>query len=118
MEQVYGPLNKDKMTKKTNEPSGWNPVFEFLLDEPNTIIIDGVKYKRIEEQQSFYDKLWELLKTKLDDSVECDYMADQVTDLIRQYIPRRMENKLMSEYICGYNQVIDAINRRLFSGIQ
>ena len=29
MEQVYGPLNKDKMTKKTNEPSGWNPVFQF-----------------------------------------------------------------------------------------
>ena len=40
------------MTKKTNEPSGWNPVFEFPLDDRNTIIIDGVKYKRIEEPKT------------------------------------------------------------------
>ena len=40
------------MTKKTNEPSGWNPVFEFPLDDRNTIIIDGVKYKRVEEPKS------------------------------------------------------------------
>jgi len=40
------------MTKKTNEPSGWNPVFEFPLDDRNTIIIDGVKYKRVEPLKS------------------------------------------------------------------
>ena len=40
------------MTKKTNEPSGWNPVFEFPLDDRNTIIIDGVKYKRVEEPKT------------------------------------------------------------------
>jgi hypothetical protein len=40
------------MTKKTNEPSGWNPVFEFPLDDRNTIIIDGVKYERVEEPKS------------------------------------------------------------------
>ena len=99
MEQVYGPLNKDK------EP-------------PDTIEIGGVKYKRVEDTQPFYDKLWGLLKTKLGDSVECDEMADRVRDLIREHIPRLMENRLMSEYICGYNQAIEAINRRLFNGIQ
>ena len=99
MEQLYGPLNKDK------EP-------------PDTIEIGGVKYKRVEDTQPFYDKLWGLLKTKLGDSVECDEMADRVRDLIREHIPRLMENRLMSEYICGYNQAIEAINRRLFNGIQ
>ena len=99
MEQLYGPLNKDKQP-------------------PDTIEIGGVKYKRIEEPQPFYDKLWGLLKTKLGDSVECDEMADRVRDLIREHIPRLMENRLMSEYICGYNQAIEAINRRLFNGIQ
>ena len=53
MEQVYGPFGEKKqMTEKTNEPSGWNPVFEFPLDDRNTIIIDGVKYKRVEEPKS------------------------------------------------------------------
>jgi hypothetical protein len=99
MEQVYGPLNKDK------EP-------------PDTIEFGGVKYKRVEDTQPFYDKLWGLLKTKLGDSVECDEMADRVRDLIREHIPRLMENGLRSEYICGYNQAIEAINRRLFNGIQ
>ena len=39
MEQVYGPLNKDKQP-------------------PDTIEIGGVKYKRVEDTQPFYDKLW------------------------------------------------------------
>ena len=42
---------------------------------------DGFKI----QQQSFYDKLWELLKTKLGDSVDCDEMADRVYDLITEY---------------------------------
>lgn len=89
-----------------------------VLIEGDTATIMGVKYKRIEEQQSFYDKLCGLLKTKLGDTVDCDEMSDRVRDLIREHIPRRMENRLMSEYICGYNQAIEVINRRLFNGIQ
>jgi hypothetical protein len=47
------------MTKKTNEPSGWNPVFEFPLDVRNTIIIDGIKYQKVEEPKppTLYDAL-------------------------------------------------------------
>ena len=89
-----------------------------VLIEGDTATIMGVKYKRVEDTQPFYDKLWGLLKTKLGDSVECDDMADKVRDLIREHIPRLMENRLRSEYICGYNQAIEAINRRLFNGIQ
>ena len=99
MEQVYGPLNKDK------EP-------------PDTIEIGGVKYKRIEEPQSFYDKLWGLLKTKLGDSFECDEMADKVRDLIREHIPEPVKNNFMSEYLLGYNEAIREVNQRLFNGIQ
>ena len=99
MEQVYGPLNKDKQP-------------------PDTIEIGGVKYKRIEEPQSFYDKLWGLLKTKLGDSVECDDMADQVRDLIREHIPEPVKNNFMSEYLLGYNEAIREVKLRLFNGIQ
>lgn len=99
MEQVYGPLNKDKQP-------------------PDTIEIGGVKYKRIEEPQSFYDKLWGLLKTKLGDSVECDEMADRVRDLIREHIPEPVKNNFMSEYLLGYNEAIREVKLKLFNGIQ
>lgn len=94
MEQVYGPLNKDK------EP-------------PDTIEIGGVKYKRIEEPQSFYDKLWGLLKTKLGDTVDCDEMADRVRDLIREHIPEPVKNNFMSEYLLGYNEAIRVLEENL-----
>ena len=99
MEVVYGPLNKDK------EP-------------PDTIEIGGVKYKRVEDTQPFYDKLWGLLKTKLGDSVECDDMADKVRDLIREHIPEPVKNNFMSEYLLGYNEAIREVKVRLFNGIQ
>lgn len=99
LEQAYDPLNKDK--------------------EPLDIIeIGGVKYKRIEEPQSFYDKLWGLLKTKLGDTVDCDEMADRVRDLIRENIPSPTRNKFKSEYLLGYNEAIRQVKLRLFNGIQ
>jgi hypothetical protein len=99
MEVVYGPLNKDKQP-------------------PDTIEIGGVKYKRVEDTQPFYDKLWGLLKTKLGDSVECDEMADKVRDLIREHIPEPVKNNFMSEYLLGYNEAIREVKLRLFNGIQ
>ena len=54
------------MTKKTNEPSGWNPVFEFPLDDRNTIIIDGVKYKRVEAPKSIRaEEIWKAFCVEL-----------------------------------------------------
>ena len=100
MEQVYGPLNKDK------EP-------------PDTIEIGGVKYKRIEEPQSFYDKLWGLLSTKISNNVyACDEMADKVRDLIRENIPEPKKGLGLPEYYVGYNDAIQSVNERLFNGIQ
>ena len=97
---VYGPLNKDKQP-------------------PDTIEIGGVKYKRIEEPQSFYDKLWGLLKTKLGDNVyECDEMADKVRDLIRENIPTPYKGVGLHEWYLGYNEALRRVNERLFNGIQ
>jgi hypothetical protein len=100
MEQVYGPLNKDKQP-------------------PDTIEIGGVKYKRVEEPQPFYDKLWGLLSTKISDNVyACDDMADKVRDLIREHIPEPKKGPGLPEYYVGYNDAIQAVNERLFNGIQ
>lgn len=100
MEQVYGPLNKDKQP-------------------PDTIEIGGVKYKRIEEPQSFYDKLWGLLSTKISDNVyACDEMADKVRDLIREHIPEPKIGPGLPEYSIGFNEAIRQVKMRLFNGIQ
>ena len=100
MEQVYGPLNKDK------EP-------------PDTVEIGGVKYKRVEDTQPFYDKLWGLLNSEIRDNVyACDEMADKVRDLIREHIPEPVKNNFMSEYLLGYNEAIRQVKLRLFNGIQ
>ena len=100
MEQVYGPLNKDKQP-------------------PDTIEIGGVKYKRVEEPQSFYDKLWGLLSTKISDNVyACDDMADKVRDLIREHIPEPKIGPGLPEYSIGFNEAIRQVKMRLFNGIQ
>jgi hypothetical protein len=110
MEQVYGPLNKNKMTEEID--------ISKVFIEGDTATIMGVKYKRVEEQQSFYDKLWGLLKTKLGDSVECDEMSDRVRDLIRENIPEPKKGPGLSEYSIGFNEAIRQVNLRLFNGIQ
>jgi hypothetical protein len=111
MKVVYGPLNKDKMTNEID--------ISKVLIEGDTATIMGVKYKRIEEPQSFYDKLWGLLKTKLGDNVyECDEMADKVRDLIRENIPTPYKGVGLHEWYLGYNEALRRVNVRLFNGIQ
>ncbi len=78
-----------------------------------------MKYKRVEEPQPFYDKLWGLLSTKISDNVyACDDMADKVRDLIREHIPEPKKGPGLPEYYVGYNDAIQAVNERLFNGIQ
>ena len=111
MEQVYGPLNKDKMTNEID--------ISKVLIEGDTATIMGVKYKRIEEPQSFYDKLWGLLSTKISDNVyACDDMADKVRDLIRENIPTPYKGVGLHEWYLGYNEALRRVNVRLFNGIQ
>jgi hypothetical protein len=85
-----------------------------VLIDGDTATIMGVKYKRVIETQSFYDKLWGLLKTKLGDSVECDEMTDRVRDLIRENIPEYKKGLGLPEWYLGYNDAIRKVNERLF----
>ena len=87
-----------------------------VLIEGDTATIMGVRYKRIVEPQSFYDKLWGLLKTKLGDTCGCDDMANKVMDLIRENIPEPYDNLKfgVSEWFLGYNEAIKRVNERLF----
>jgi hypothetical protein len=85
-----------------------------VLIEGEYATIMGVKYRRVIETQSFYDKLWGLLKTKLGDSVECDDMTDRVRDLIRENIPEYKKGLGLPEWYLGYNDAIRKVNENLF----
>jgi hypothetical protein len=90
-----------------------------VLIEGDTATIMGVRYQRIIEPQSFYDKLWGLLSTKISNNVyECDDMADKVRDLIRENIPEPKKGPGLPEYSIGFNEAIRQVKMRLFNGIQ
>ena len=85
-----------------------------VLIEGDQVTIMGVRYQRIIEPQSFYDKLWGLLKTKIDNPVECSETTDRVLDLIRENIPEPYKGVGLPEYSVGYNEGIREVNEVLF----
>ena len=153
MEQVYGPLNKNKMTynndwkpTENNMPDTFHPTPQtpeqvdeglraafrqakkdgvmdatpylkqmnkidpsHILQSGDYIYYHGIKYQKVEQPKSFYNKLWDLLKTKLNDTLDCDELTDEVMDLIKDNIPEPLENKFHSEIIQGYNTAIKDI---------
>lgn len=82
-----------------------------ILKSGDFLYYHGEKYQKVEAPKSFYNKLWDLLKTKLNDTLDCDEMNDRVIDLIREYIPKPIENNYLSDYILGYNEAIKKIER-------
>ena len=86
-----------------------------VLIEGDTATIMGVKYQRIIEPQSFYDKLWELLDDNLIEWVDTGEITVRVLDLIRENIPehKHIVGGIM-EYNAGYNECIREVNERLF----
>ena len=83
-----------------------------VLIEGEYATIMGVKYKRVEEPESFYDKLWEELGKKVGYGIDCDELTDRVMDLIRSNIPEPLENKYHSDIIAGYNNALNDIRER------
>ena len=87
-----------------------------VLIDGDQVTIMGVKYQRIIEPQSFYDKIYELLKYNLDERVDTDDITIRVLDLIRENIPEPYDNLKfgVSEWFLGYNEAIKRVNERLF----
>jgi hypothetical protein len=85
-----------------------------VLIEGDTATIMGVKYQRIIEPQSFYDKLYGLLKPNLDERVDFHDMTIRVLDLIRENIPEYKKGVGLPEYSVGYNDCIREVNENVF----
>jgi hypothetical protein len=104
-EKIERAVNKVMESMKTElEP-------QQIIKDGDCIYFRGEKYQRVGTPQSFYDKLWGLLKTKLGDTSDCDMMTDRVMDLIRENIPEPMMCD-DEDYDAGYNEAIRQINER------
>jgi hypothetical protein len=84
-----------------------------VLIEGDTVTIMGVKYQRIIEPQSFYDKIYGLLKPNLDERVDTNDMTIRVLDLIRENIPEPVVYD-GEEYDMGWNDAIQKVKDNLF----
>ena len=85
-----------------------------VLIEGDTATIMGVKYQRIIEPQSFYDKIYGLLKPNLDERVDTDDITIRVLRLIRENIPEYKKGVGLPEYHLGYNEGLREVNEVLF----
>jgi hypothetical protein len=72
----------------------------------------GVKYQRIIEPQSFYDKLYGLLDDNLIEWVDTDGITIRVLDLIRENIPEPVKYD-GEEYNAGWNDAIKTLKDKL-----
>ena len=84
-----------------------------VLIEGDTATIMGEKYQRIIEPQSFYDKIYGLLKPNLDERVDTNDMTIRVLDLIRENIPEPYKGVGLPEYSVGFNDCVERIKNNL-----
>ena len=84
-----------------------------VLIEGDTATIMGVRYQRIIEPQSFYDKLYGLLDDNLDERVDTNDITIRVLDLIRENIPEPYKGVGLPEYSVGYNECVRKIEEGL-----
>ena len=86
-----------------------------VLIEGDQVTIMGVKYQRIIEPQSFYDKIYGLLDDNLIEWVDTNNITIRVLDLIRENIPEPYDKGFgMDSWFLGYNECIRKIEEGLF----
>ena len=99
MEQLYGPLNKDK------EP-------------PDTVEIYGVKYKRIEEPQTLYDLIADWWEEIFMNNNEAAVTIESLVDDIEKWLPKPQsaagsQNSYVECSVEGFNDCLTEIKSKL-----
>ena len=105
---------KDILDRKEQELKQMKEIdISTVLIEGDTATIMGVKYQRIIEPQSFYDKIYGLLDDNLIEWVDTNNITIRVLDLIRENIPEPYKGVGLLEYSVGYNEGIRKIEENL-----
>jgi hypothetical protein len=110
MEQVYGPLNKDKMTETD---------ISKVLIEGDYATIMGVKYKRVEEPkpQTLKELLVEWYETA--NFVQSkDVIANEIVNVVAKWLPKEQsaagsQNVYVECSVEGFNDCLTKIKGKL-----
>ena len=116
LREAFRQAKKDGVMDATPYLKQMTPKIEIdpslILKSGDCIYYHGIKYQKVEQPKSFENKLWDLLKTKLNDTLDCGELTDSVMDLIKDTIPEPMENKFHSDIIQGYNTALKEVKER------
>lgn len=76
---------------------------------PDTIEIDGVKYKKVEEEPEQLKTLYQMLDDKKHHPDTCDFICDIVKKWMSQYT----HNVMCGEYLRGYEDCMLVLEENL-----
>jgi hypothetical protein len=83
-----------------------------VLIEGDTAIIMGVKYKRVEEPPTLYDKL----KTWIEYgnfTQSKDVLVNEILNIVKEFVPECKKGMGLPEYCVGWNDAIKKMNEEL-----
>ena len=83
-----------------------------ILKDNDFIWYMGEKYQKIEEPPTLYNKLETWIEYG-NFSQSKDVLANEVLNMVREFIPEPVKNNFMSEYLLGYNEAIKKMEEKL-----
>jgi hypothetical protein len=105
-EKVMERNHADKDTEQMLKITSTMPI------DDDYVLINGVRYKKVEEPQTLKE-LFEIYVEYGNWAQSKNVIAQELLNIVKEIIPEPRENKIMSEFRCGYNTAIEDVNRRL-----
>lgn len=85
---------------------------ESVPEAESTLEIGGVKYKRVEEPPTLYDKLETWIEYG-NFAQSKDVLVNEILNIVKEFIPEPYEGVGLSEYFLGYNDAIRKMEEKL-----
>jgi hypothetical protein len=105
-EKVMERNHTGKGTEVTSLPK---PI---IIHEGNDIIVSGIRYRKVEEPPTLYDKL-ETWMEYGNFAQSKDVLVNEILNIVKEIIPEPFGGMGLPEYFMGYNECIRKIVDRL-----
>lgn len=100
---------KSQMTNEIDPSRIPKPI---IIHDGNDIIVSGVRYRKVEEPPTLYDKLETWIEYG-NFTQSKDVLVNEILNMVKEFIPEPYEGMGLSEYFLGYNEAINKIERWL-----
>ena len=76
--------------------------------DADVVIINGIKYKRVEEPKQKPETLFDIVRHRLGYSIDC---CDEIVDAVEQWLPK--QDIVVEQRDLGWNDAIETIKRKI-----